>query len=413
MKSHVSKLLYFFGLFFLIFAFPLLPGLSSAKSMVIVVSLIYLCRGDFKRQIYIATQSFGRPFLISYLILFLLVLCQPILWQSYDFSLVNPMVTAIIFYYVSYLYLSEASKHINIEKAVYFCFIIQSILILFAILSQSFYDLTSHFRAVSYHHIEQYGRLRGNAVSGYQFFSLVVMYSFPIIYISLHPKRFRRKGLFLTLLIATAICTGRSITLSLALAALFVLIKKIIEKQYLKVVINVVVIVSCLIIGVYLLLTNYSKIDDPIMRISIEKYLIEPIETIGSDKGFESSSTDHLGEMYKKEDIKKYFVLGCGKYSNEDGSYFGNVDIGYYRLLAYSGYLGLFVELVCLWLLFYRSRSNLDLLTRNAFFLLIILLNFKGNVYIWDNNIVSLLVIFLFFYKSQSITPHKTVSYSA
>ena len=36
--------------------------------------------------------------------------------------------------------------------------------------------------------------------------------------------------------------------------------------------------------------------------------------------------------MYEEDDIKQYFWLGAGRYTNPDGHYFGGVDIGYYRM---------------------------------------------------------------------------------
>lgn len=49
--------------------------------------------------------------------------------------------------------------------------------------------------------------------------------------------------------------------------------------------------------------------------------------------------------LYEEDDIKQYFWLGAGRYTNPDGHYFGGVDIGYYRMLGYYGILFLLITL--------------------------------------------------------------------
>ena len=84
-----------------------------------------------------------------------------------------------------------------------------------------------------------------------------------------------------------------------------------------------------------------------------------------------------------------------------DGSYFGRVDIGYYRMLGYYGIIGFGVITYALYYLIYRTKSNLDIYTKHAFFINFLVLNIKGDVQVFNNNIVPLMVVFLFFFQSH------------
>lgn len=397
MKAKIIKVLYAVGIFFLIFAFPLLPGLSSAKFIIIIVFLLFSLHKDFKSQVYKACKTFGSEFLYSYLLIIILTYAWPVLWQSFEWTMIGRVVSALLLYFVSFFYFQNAKKYLDIDKTIFYCFLIQSVIILFAIVSQSFYDITASFRDVNEKHVTAYGRLRGNAVAGYQFFGLVIMYAFVIVNYFLHTKKFKVNPIYIIILLFAAICSGRSVILAIAIALVFYLIKEYKKGHIKKVAIIILFSVGISIGSSVILVNNYRKMSDPLMVFVIENYFVKPIESITSDSGFESDSTDELEEMGRSNEIKKYFILGSGRFVNEDGSYFGHVDIGYYRILGYYGYIGGVVAFLLVIFLLFFSKTNLDLITRIAFFVLIILYNVKGEVAVWSNNIIPILVGFLFF----------------
>ena len=146
-----------------------------------------------------------------------------------------------------------------------------------------------------------------------------------------------------------------------------------------------------------LLFRAAESIKDPVMRKVIENYLLQPIESVFETGELQTSSTDSLREMYHSEEIKQYFMLGSGRYMNSDGSYFGHIDIGYYRIMGYYGIIGTVLIFFCLVFFIYFTGSKLDMLTKHAFFLYFLLLNLKGDVHIYSNNVIPILVAFLFF----------------
>lgn len=408
MEINKYKVSYSLGVFFLIFAFPLLPGLSSAKFIILIVALLFLLHKDFAHQVYKACHAFGKEFLYSFLLMFIITLALPILWQSFEWTMVTRFISAFFLYFVSYFYYQRAQKYIKIDNVIFYCFLIQSILIILAICSQTIYDATAHFRNISENHVEAYGRLRGNAVCGYQFFGIVLMYAFMIVYYILHTNSFKAKWYNILIILIAAICSGRSVVLSIFIAILFYLIKLITIGQLRKALLIISITVSLSVGSSLLLLNNYRKISDPVMLFAVENYFVKPLESITSDSGFESNSTDELENMYNKNEIKKYFIWGSGRFENADGSYFGHVDIGYYRILGYYGIAGGVGAFILTISLFFCSRSKLDSLTKIAFFTLVLLYNFKGEVALWSNNIIPILVGYLFF----SNTKKTDISYN-
>lgn len=393
-----TKLFVYFLVFCIVFGFPILPGLSSAKAIFIFVITEFLLRKDFKRVLYKCVVSLGHPFLYSCVIIFFLTCLMPILWQSHDFSLLSKVISGLIFIFVSYFFYNYVQKYVEIDKAICLCILVQSFLIIGAICSESFYELTSRFRTVTDEHMATYGRLRGNAVAGYQFFSVATMYSFVIIYIFLHLDRFKYKYLTIPIIIIAGLCSGRFFSLSIFLGITINMFKNYLGGNKLKVICVFCGFVLLVWMSCIVMLNNYQKIQDPMLNITVEQYFIDPIKSITDrEASFESASTNHLIEMYEEDKIKQHFLLGSGKYMNEDGSYFGNVDIGYYRMLGYYGYGGLVVLILSIAFLIFESNSNLDIWTKFAFFLNFLSLNFKGDVMIWSNNIIPIVIGFLFF----------------
>ena len=149
-------------------------------------------------------------------------------------------------------------------------------------------------------------------------------------------------------------------------------------------------------IGVLAVFKISENIKDPLAKKIFDNYIVKPVESIFSENGFESGSTNVLKEMYEL-DISDYLLLGEGKYSNEDGSYFGHIDIGYYRIILYYGIFGILVLSILYLYFIWFSNENTKTSLKVAFFLFFIVLNFKGDVQLYNNNIIPLLVGYCYF----------------
>ena len=337
-----AKLRFFYSIltFFLVFAFPLLPGLSSAK-LVMVGLCLYLA---LKRD--------------------------------------------------SWLKLNKIN--VNFKKAIRSYLSVHYLLSMFC---DTFYNISSIFRG-DVDKIEVYGRLRGTAICGYQFFGLATMYSFVLLYYILHIKLFKRKILYFIFLTVFALLNGRFSIVALITGIAFYFIREILNGQ-LKKAISFIVIMIVFIISLIVLLYYYvDMISDPFLYKVVYNYLVQPLDSIFIDGEFRTPSTDYLQDMYESKYIQQFFIWGSGRFMDEAGGYFGSVDAGYLRILGYYGIIGFIFVFFSLFYLIFLTRSNLDIFTKIAFFCLFLAFNYKGDVQVYHNNIIPLMVAFLFFNKA-------------
>ena len=396
MSVWCRKYLYGILIFFIIFAFPVISFLNSARIVMLYVVILFLLTGCFRRYLKLFTESFSNYSIIYYFI-FLFTVAITVIWSAFDWSLSSKVFSSFLLYFFSFCLFQFARPYVNIEKAIVYCFVVQSVIIILSIFSESFYDLVEPFRKVDEGFEMKYGRLRGNAVSGYQFFGISSMYTFVIAYLILHLKNFRYGLIMLFLLSIAGVCGGRYTVVGIIIGVCVLLWRNIVEGRLGKVVWICVGTTLTVVLSITLLYQYVEKISDPLMYKVVSDYLIDPIDSILVDESFESSSTNVLMDMYQRDDIKQYFLLGAGKYETENGGYFGGVDIGYYRMLGYYGVLGFILITYAIYYLIYRTRSDLDIYTKHAFFIIFLVLNIKGDVQVFNNNIVPIVVAFLFF----------------
>lgn len=388
--------------FFLLFAFPILPAISSAKLILLYVFANIVLFGGFKRKLYLFSEAF-RKFHIIYYLIYVYTFAITVFCFAFEWTLVGKIVSSFFLYFVAFTFYREASSTINIGKVIVYCFAIQSIFILLAIVSESFYSLTAPFRGaeVSMNQEISYGRLRGNAICGYQFWGIASMYTFVIIFLLLHLKQFKGGFVLLPLIMVAAICSGRFSVVGIIIGLATLLVRYFVQGKFKSALWIIVSCIAFVVVSVLLLYNYVEEISDPLMYKVVSNYLISPIDSILYGGEFQTSSTDNLLAMYEKDDIKKYFVWGAGRFAMEDGSYFGGVDIGYYRMLGYYGILGFLLITYGIYYLIYCTNSNLDIYTKHAFFINFFVLNFKGDIQIFSNNIVPIIVAFLFFSRFQ------------
>lgn len=382
-------------MFFLIFGFPIIPFINSVK-IIMGITILFLLLGISACFFYRKFFSFELTvFNFLYSLFFVLTLLLTIFTRNLDFSLSIKILSSQIMILICILFMSFLN--INIEESIWKCFIVQSVIILLCIFSQTFYDLTSPFRAeMAEHHIAAYGRMRGNAIAGYQFFGISTMYGFVIIWGILNIQKSLKYILQLLLIIVCGCISGRYCITSV-LIGIMVKLALLIREKKVKYVIGILfAFVLAIGIGVLAVFKISENIKDPLAKKIFDNYIVKPVESIFSENGFESDSTNVLKEMYEL-DISDYLLLGEGKYSNEDGSYFGHIDIGYYRIILYYGIWGIIWLFILYFLFIWFGNKTVDKSLKIAFFLFFVVLNFKGDVQLYSNNILPLLVGYCYF----------------
>lgn len=381
--------------FFIVFSFPVLPFFSSAKIVMLVVFIQLLVHRDFCRQLN-EFRKWGNHFSQIYFFIFFYAILITVFTLANDYSLVFKIISGYIFYIVCFLFFRSASAYINLRRTLVYCFLIQSLLIILAIFSESFFTMTAPFRGGMGALDElTYGRLRGNAICGYQFFSVAAMFSFITLYLILHLKDFRYGGLMMIPVCVASVCSGRYSIVGIAIGIGVYMLREVRNGRIDKILAVILIAVSSLVIAVTVLYNNVDNITDPVASKVVQNYLIDPLDSVLKGGTFESASTDRLKEMAQDEEIKQYFWLGAGRYTNPDGHYFGGVDIGYYRMLGYFGVLGFLLISYALYYLIYKTNSNLDIYTKHAIFLNFIVLNIKGDVQVFSNNIIPVVMALL------------------
>lgn len=392
-----ASVLAYICVFFLIFAFPLIPGISSAKLLLLLLVFHFLIHPRLLSKYLRRYNLISRNYWKAHLALVLVTILTTVIYFQFDFSLSSKVISSFILFPVSYILFEKCSNKIDIDRAIVYCFVIQSILILLSLISESFYNLTEPFRNISEHHQDAYGRMRGNAISGYQFFGTASMYSFVLVYYILSIESYKCKIPILVLLLIGAILSGRFSVVGLIVGLIFFVLRNFQGQRVSKLFGYLILFMSIAMlatIGVYYFA---EMVDDPIMSKVVNHYLIQPLDSVLEDGDFQTSSTDSLAEMYKSQEIKPYLFLGSGKYTNPDGTYFGHVDAGYLRTLGYYGFFGFLILLYCIYHICFKSRNSLDRYGRWAFFVLFLVLNYKGDIQVYSNNIIPIIVGFLFF----------------
>ena len=401
----MNKFLQTLFMFFLIFGFPIISFINSVK-IVMGVTIFLLILG-------VSSCFFYRKFLtlemsmfnFLYSLCFIFTLILTIISNNYDFSLSFKILSSQIMIMICLLFMSFLD--INIEESIWTCFIVQSIIILLCIFSQPFYDLTSPFRAeMLEQHLLAYGRFRGSAISGYQFFGISTMYGYVIIWGILNFKKSVKFICQLLLIIICGILSGRFCITSV-FVGMFIKMILLIKKKQVKIILGILLSSILLFTAIVVVVVTISdSIKDPLTKKIFDNYIVEPVESIFSEEGFNSSSTDRLKEMYEF-DLSDFYLCGEGKYSNEDGSYFGHVDIGYYRIILYYGIWGIGILFFLYWYFIWFSSRNTKLSLKIAFFLFFLILNLKGDVQLYNNNIIPLLVGYCYFSQPKEFSPTK------
>lgn len=402
-KKRCSIVLYSILAFFLIFAFPIFPMVSSAKLVMLFIVFEILYFKNFKERIAMFVYQF-KAFLQIYYLLFFYTIVVTVIACAIEMSLVSKVFSSFLLYIISFFFFTEVNKYLDVSKVVVYCFLVQSFIIILAIFSESFFSFTAPLRsAVDDNHELAYGRLRGNAVCGYQFFGIATMFTFIVIYLILHLKDFKYGILLLLPICFASICSGRFSIVGIFIGVGMLIVKNVVNGKFSNVIWVCAIGISLLISAIALLYNNVDNIEDPLMYKVVQHYLIDPIDSVLFQDSFQTSSTDRLLEMYEEDDIKQYFWLGAGRYTNPDGHYFGGVDIGYYRMLGYYGIIGFLLITYTLYYLIYCTRSDLDIYTKHAFFINFLVLNFKGDVQVFNNNIIPIVVAFLFFSSKEKL----------
>lgn len=394
-------------IFMLLFAFPITRKINSVKLLIIIFGVtIFINKKAIPKLIREIKKFKIEKIIFLYIVLILLTLIFTIGNNQYDFSLLKKIISSMIYIiFILFFYSYLKIKKVNIPNYIVYSFVIQSFLILLSISFDEVYNILSIFREeLSENHLKSYGKLRGNAVSGYQFFGISTMFGFTIIYFL---EKNRLNNIFkigiVILLTIVGILSGRYFIVALFLGIAIKIFKNFSFKRFFLLTISIILSLVISIKSIYIvdnLITNNKT------RQVYKSYILKPVEGYLENKKLESSSTNALFKMYEKneEDIKKSFWLGQGRYLMANGKYFMEVDPGFLRIIFYYGILGIVILFgTTLYIIFFlkKSSSKNNILLKVFFALYILLLNYKGDVFLYSNNILPVIIGLIYFQKED------------
>ncbi|MBR1793036.1 MAG: hypothetical protein IJ764_05290 [Bacteroidales bacterium] len=138
------------------------------------------------------------------------------------------------------------------------------------------------------------------------------------------------------------------------------------------------VLVALVILGLLYLIGSYLW---PYIEEKINtKWAFEIYYNYTFGKGFETSSTNRLKEMYVFPSSIKTWLLGDAQYLNADNTYYMHTDVGYLRCIYYYGVIGLLIFL-CSQVLIIGGIKNVvgrQVSLPVIFLLVVLIVNLKG-----------------------------------
>jgi hypothetical protein len=294
---------------------------------------------------------------------------EPSFLEQHFFFNLEYLLVAYLFVEVFYV----TKSFVEVEKDIVWVGIVQAGVILFMAFNSSFYELVlSLYRQDWVIYVRElnsrYFGLRGFGFSGSLTYDLSIVLGFAnLVLLSLFRQNIIRLRIVIicTLLFTLGgLFVARSYFLVLVVMTLFMLDnpRKIIYSSTLVL----------LIVG--LIVVNKDFVVNLILGSNRSSWIFEGLISMLNQGSYESASTTALKSMY---DIDYNNLMGNGIYTNQEGGYYGHTDVGYLRHYLFGGVFG-----VALMLLFWFNwaRGVLESRLLLSVFVLMIIINFKGDI---------------------------------
>lgn len=381
-------------LFLLFFCFPIPGAVNSVWVAAIIAFGRIVGSGRFSFFYHNLCSRYVAGALIATSLLILYSFLVTIFAGVYDFSrtmALFSLFTGLFFVVVVYSSLSfDSGKASDFGKLVVSVFMIQAIISVLAFVSPSFREIVSRFQFQDDAELASlsYSGFRGLAISGRLYFEfaatcgLVVIIQMKRILDAPHVSYYQVFGFLL--LIVCGFFAGRTSLVGLAFAFLLFVVYRAepgIKTSF------VWRLLSSLL---FFVLLCFLLLPGEILEFITEHLLpwvfdvfIKIYET-GSTES--SASFNSLNEMYETIQISmQEWIVGSGKYSNADGSYYKHVDAGYLRQLLYWGLVGSFINLIYStrffvqpWRVYKRDRNEKYFLL--ILFVYTLVIHYKGDL---------------------------------
>lgn len=351
--------------------------------------------------------------IVFFLFLFLfcdlcICLLWPIIFETYDFSILKTKINLIISIFASYIlgiYFNEKFSKKLFFKFLCVIFLIQSIIVFLMLINSNFSDFimtNTKDSALVERMKNNYSGARGLGLADSAAFGFsITMGLFLLLTLYTYRKEFINTYIFFILILLgtiAAISAGRIALLGLFIG-LLVLLSGVNSKRVFFAIITM--FISGILILNFLINIRYSVIEIRALS-TLYNFMMEPIFNYIDYGVFKSTSTDGLINMYFPL-TESQFLYGDAKYSDGDSYYMGT-DAGYMRFTLFYGAINsfslyfLFLSVLSFFIL--KIKNNSDKVLIFCMILLSFLLHYKGEVVLLSisfNKLLFLVVFFLYF----------------
>ena len=392
--------------FFYVFSFYIV-GLFNSSMLIALILIPWLLRKNYVHILkdILKLKYVYTIFCFQLSLILVGVLCS-IFTQTYDFSYVKILFAQIIHIFIgvlliSYFRYSGIVKVGYIEKYIIYAYVIQSVIELIASMIPPVADVIIKINRSDF--AEKVEGVRGLALSGAVGWSLSLTYGLVFIIYAKHYLMNRIKWNYLLILLILFVgnfFAGRTGFIGLIFAlTLFILVNRNSVWSRISMVLKLsfLIVIMCGIICVAV----PAYVDYMLERVF--PFAFEPIYNYLDGKGFTTTSTDILDNMWDINVSIETLLKGTGYFTGIDGSYYMHVDVGILRNLLYWGLWG-YSLLICYQLyVIYPILKNHFKLDKNyvyAMFFLVYLCitEYKAMVLGFNKAVISITFLLGFFY---------------
>lgn len=396
LKQRIRNTYCIFLVFLYVFAFNIVGIIDSSIIAAVLLIPSFFLIPEMRSHFFniILSKNF-RTLIVTFVLFFLWIIFAVKINGQNDFSFIDTLVHLLLVLVIGALlfsyFVATKRNSTSIVNWVIWAFVIQSIIIVLAILFPQIRELILKTKPEEVIVRAQHYGYRGVSLSSSSFFGLSISFGLILLFFFEKDNQFFKNNNLIRLLAFAflfigACSAGRTALIGLAFGIVVYFLQsfRINKKQYIskqkftKAFFGVVIFALILIVVVYLLITQAT---DNNLRI-IQNFITYLTEFFSDSSGgmFHTTSSDYLlSNMLFLVDFPT-FLKGDGRYSVGNVYYMGT-DSGYMRPLLYCGIFAL----VFLFVIQNQILNFCQLKKRNKMlywiiFLYIFVLQIKGEV---------------------------------
>lgn len=382
-------------IFMYIFGFKIYSIIDSTILVGLLLSIYLLINPKYRKNVFkYITSKYNIGIIILITMIIAWGMMTTVFNGGYDFSYIKTIIHfgLVIFIGLEIIGYFDYKGILNkILNYIIIAFLIQTFL---QWLFYIFPNISAYFNPLRTESMIEknvtYSGMRGLAIAGSGFFSLSSAYGLIfVLYFTKYNTLFKNyilKWIMFFVLLSGTFFAGRTGFVGLIFIPLLLMDYRKIKKKNLKHFFIVVILMICILL-ILVKLPITKKIQQ------LFSYAFEMFIKFFNGNGLQTSSTDKLLEMYNGTEMHgKTLIIGDGIYTESDGSYYKNVDIGYYRKFLYFGGIGLIFSLI----LEYYLLTNSTRKERIVLMLFFMVLELKGEIIGLNILVNSIIILYTF-----------------